>query len=146
MANWTGACRDERPGSFKLASVLQVLFLVSLLGTLASPAEALRIIVAPTSSVNEVTNVYWVREASDDFDMFDIRFVIDRGDVGLAKANIAVDGGRGKVGREVVRFPNPGKYQLVAVTGYVSFGRAWGSKLMEVMLKQTRESECRGFE
>ena len=76
-----------------------------ILSLLVGHATGLRLVIQPTTTVNASTNVYWIREPSDRFDVFDIRFMRNNVDSGLAKAAIDVTSAKGRVGVEKVEFP-----------------------------------------
>lgn len=94
--------------------------------TLFSYTNALEISV-PSSPISGVTTtVTWTSVDDNDPAKFDLRFVVNNTDVGLAIANVAV--GDNTSGAVNVTFPEAGPYVLIAVTGswpnYIQVGKS----------------------
>jgi len=105
------------------AFFMQVFFLAL---TLFSYTTALDISV-PSSPISGVlTTVTWTSVDDNDPAKFDLRFVVNNTDVGLAIANVAV--GDNTSGAVNVTFPEAGPYVLIAVTGswpnYIQVGKS----------------------
>jgi hypothetical protein len=105
------------------ASFIQIFFLAF---TLFAYTTALDISV-PSSPISGVpTTVTWTSVDDNDPAMFDLRFVVNNTDVGLAIANVAV--GENTSGAVNVTFPEAGPYVLMAVTGswpeYIQVGKS----------------------
>jgi len=96
--------------------------------TLFSYTTALDISV-PSSPVSGVpTTVSWKSVDDSDPAMFDLRFVVDNEDVGLAIANVDIGDKDNTSGTVNVTFPDAGPCVLIAVTGswpdYVQVGKS----------------------